>query len=298
MTVEESDKDGWRSPLPGPALLFCPADRPDRFAKAMARADGVILDLEDAVAPAARGSARIAVREAFGTLDSPGPLDPDRAIVRINPLQTNDAVRDLSALKGTRCRTIMIAKAEVPAAVLPGLQTIQLVETLRGLDHINELAAAPGCVGLMWGSDDLAADLGGRASRRSDSTLLPHAQHLRVETLLAARRYGRLAIDGPLLELADEEGLVAEAQDAAAMGFWGKSAIHPVQVAAIRRGFEPTHEDVRRAEGILFAASIGGVTTHEGRMVDGPVVAQAHAILAAARRVHPEVSRDAQDFGA
>lgn len=274
------------SVLPGPALLFCPADRPERFVKAMERADGVILDLEDAVAPAGRSAARIAVRDAIGTAREPGQLDPDRVVVRINPLDTSDAAADIAALSGTRCRFVMIAKAEQVgrAPGLEGFGVIQLVETLKGLDRIDDLAASPNCVGLMWGGDDLTADLGGRASRRSDGTLLPHAQHLRITTLLAARRHGVLALDGPMLAIAEESGLVAEATDAAGMGFWAKTAIHPLQVAHIRRGFSPTEEDVRRARGILAAAAPGGVTTFEGKMVDAPVIAQALAIVAADER--------------
>jgi citrate lyase subunit beta / citryl-CoA lyase len=274
------------SALPGPALLFCPADRPERFQKALDRADGVILDLEDAVAPTARSAARRAVRDALGTEGAPGPLDPDRVIVRINPLGTSDAVEDLAALAGTRCRTVMIAKAEHVEHVegLEQFRTIQLVETLRGLDRIDGLASLPGCVGLMWGGDDLTADLGGRASRRADSTLLPHAEHLRIATLLAARRHGILALDGPMLALTEEAGLVEESRTAAAMGFWAKTAIHPAQVDHIRRAFYPSEEELRRARGILAATASGGVTTFEGRMVDGPVIAQARAIVSAAER--------------
>jgi citrate lyase subunit beta/citryl-CoA lyase len=274
------------SPLPGPALLFCPADRPERFLKAIERSDGVILDLEDAVAPGARSAARGAVRDALGTDRTPGPLDPDRVVVRINPIGTREAVEDLAALAGTRCRTVMVAKAEHvdPVPGMEHLQTIQLIETLRGLDRIDDLAALPGCIGLMWGGDDLTADLGGRASRRADGTLMPHAEHLRVATLLGARRHGILALDGPMLSLSEEVGLVEEARDAAGMGFWAKTAIHPAQVDHIRQGFNPTEDELRRAQGILSAAADGGVTTFEGRMVDGPVIAQARAIVAAATR--------------
>ncbi len=272
--------------LPGPAILFCPADRPERFAKAVSMADGVILDLEDAVAAAGRASARDAVRIGFGTERAPGPLDPGRVIVRINPLGTSEAVADLAALAGTRCRTVMIAKAEhlEPVSGMQNLQTIQLIENLRGLDRIDGLAALPGCIGLMWGADDLTADLGGSSSRRADGSLLQHAQHLRVATLLAARRHGILAIDGPMLSFIDGSGLVEEARDAASMGFWAKTTIHPAQVEHVRRGFHPTEEEKRRAEQIIDAASSGGVTTFEGRMIDGPVIAHARAIIAAVER--------------
>ncbi|MGH7293013.1 MAG: aldolase/citrate lyase family protein, partial [Myxococcota bacterium] len=88
----------------GPAILFCPADRPERFGKALERADAVILDLEDAVAPAARVAARGAIIES--------ELDPDRVIVRVNPPGTDGFIADLATLSQTDYRTIMVAKAE------------------------------------------------------------------------------------------------------------------------------------------------------------------------------------------
>ena len=89
----------------GPALLFCPADRPERFAKAAERADAVILDLEDAVAPGDKPAAREALI-ASG-------LDPDRTIVRLNPASTHDFTLDVEALRDTQYRTVMLAKAEI-----------------------------------------------------------------------------------------------------------------------------------------------------------------------------------------
>src|SRR5919206_741006 len=93
----------------GPALLFCPADRPDRYAKAAAAADGVILDLEDAVAPARKGAAR----EALTTV----PLDPATTVVRVNGAGTGELAADLAALAATDYRQVMLAKAETPGSL-------------------------------------------------------------------------------------------------------------------------------------------------------------------------------------
>lgn len=267
-------------------LLFCPADRPERYAKALDRSDAVILDLEDAVAASARPAARMAVREALGTPDRPGPLDASRVVVRINPLRTDDAAEDLRMLAATTCRTVLVPKAEDAdgLAALDAFAVVALVETVLGLRRVHELAAAPTCVGLMWGADDLTADIGGRASRREDGTLLPHSEHLRTTTLLAAAEHGIAAIDGPLLDIGDHARLAREAGEAARMGFAAKAAIHPSQAPVIRSAFRPSDEQVSRARGILAASAAagGGVATFEGRMIDGPLVRQATALLAAA----------------
>ena len=147
--------DGATSSIPGPALLFCPADRPDRFAKAAAAADAVILDLEDGVAPDDKPRARRALQETL--------LDPRRTIVRINPAGTDDAARDLDALAGTPYGTVMLAKAEdaEQAAALAPRQVIALCETPRGVLAAPQLAAVPNVIALMWGAEDLVAAIGG-----------------------------------------------------------------------------------------------------------------------------------------
>ncbi|AZG45266.1 Citrate lyase subunit beta-like protein [Gordonia insulae] len=138
---------------PGPAMLFCPADRPERYQKALDRADVVILDLEDAVSP----ENRVTAREALIA----NPLDPDRTIVRINPAGTGDYRRDLAALGDTNYRVVMQAKAEdVDSIIDTALQTVALIETPLGATRAHEIAAAVNCIGLMWGAEDLVAGLG------------------------------------------------------------------------------------------------------------------------------------------
>ena len=153
-------------PFPGPALLFCPADRPDRYAKAAAAADVVILDLEDGVALADKAAARRHLVET--------PLDPERTIVRINPAGTTEHHLDLAALDHTAYRMFMLAKAEQAidirdlAARLPAARVIALCETALGVLNAAELAADPATVALMWGAEDLIVSLGGRSSRHPD----------------------------------------------------------------------------------------------------------------------------------
>lgn len=259
----------------GPALLFCPADRPERYAKALERADAVILDLEDAVDP----SARPAAREALAASD----LDPERVIVRVNPAGTDDHAADVSALSMTPYRAVMLPKAQSPAdlAALAGLDVIALCETAAGVLGARELAAASGVVALMWGAEDLVASLGGVASRHADGRYRDLALHARSTVLLAAGAVGKPAIDTVHLDIADLDGLAAEAEDAAAVGFAASACIHPGQVETIRAAYAPHPEQLVWARSVLAAAreAGGGVFRFEGAMVDGPVLAHATAVL-------------------
>lgn len=263
----------------GPALLFCPADRPDRYGKAAAAADGVILDLEDAVAPAAKASAR----EALIASD----LDPATTIVRLNPATTAEFARDLEALSRTGYTNVMLAKAETAAdlADLNGLRVIALCESPLGIRNAAELADQPAVIALMWGAEDLVAALGGSSSRRPDGSYRDFARYARSQVLIAAAGAGKVAYDAVYLNISDEAGLAEEAQDAAASGFFGTVCIHPRQVAVVRTAYRPSAESVRWAGEILdaAAASPNGVFAHQGRMIDEPVLRQARRILALVR---------------
>ncbi len=265
--------------FPGPALLFCPADRPDRFAKAATAADAVILDLEDGVAPDDRPRARRALQET--------PLDPRRTIVRLNPAGTDDAARDRDALAATPYATVMLAKAETAeqAAALAPLRVVALCETPRGVLAAPELAAVPNVVALMWGAEDLVAAIGGRGSRRPDGRYRDVARHARSAVLLAAAASLTAAVDSVHLDIDDLDGLRDEAEDGAATGFVAKACIHPRQVPVVRAAFRPTEEEVRWARGVLAAArGAAGVFAFEGRMVDAPVLRHAEHVARAAEQ--------------
>ncbi len=275
-------------PLPlGPTLLFCPGDRPDRFAKAAARADAVILDLEDAVAPAHKQAAR----EAVAAHD----LDPARTIVRVNAPGSADVRADVNALAALRPRWVMLPKAGRAAevdrlvAALPGAKVLVLCETARGILAAPELAAHPDVVALMWGGEDLVADLGGTSSRTEDGSYREVVRHARSSVLLAARAHGRSVIDAVHLDLADHAGLCAEAADAAASGFTATACLHPDQVPVVREAYAPGPEALEGARALLAAAEKAGtgVFAHDGRMVDGPLLRHARTLLARAAAADP-----------
>jgi citrate lyase subunit beta/citryl-CoA lyase len=257
-----------------PALLFCPADRPDRYDKAAERSPAVILDLEDAVAPADKAAAREALVAH--------PLDPAKTIVRVNAAGSADFAADLAALERTDYRTVMLAKAVSANQLraLDGYGVVALCETAAGVLAAPALAAHESVVALMWGAEDLVASLGGSASRDRDGRYRDVARFARSSVLLAAGANGKAAIDAVHVAIDDLEGLAAEAQDAAASGFAGSACIHPGQVAAILDAYRPSAEELAWAQGVIAAASREhGVFRHEGMMVDEPVLRHAAGIL-------------------
>jgi len=258
----------------GPGWLFCPADRPERFAKAADAADVVILDLEDGVAEADKPAARKALRET--------PLDPERTVVRINPADTEQQARDLDALAETAYTAVVLSKAESAdqVAALAPREVIALVETPRGTVFATEIAAAEGTVAMMWGAEDLIATLGGSSSRQADGTYRDVARHVRSATLLAASAFGRIALDAVHLDIRDIEGLRAEADDAVAVGFDGTVCIHPSQIPVVRAAYRPSEEKLDWARRVLAAARTErGVFAFEGQMVDSPVLKHAEMML-------------------
>lgn len=259
----------------GPAILFCPADRPERFAKALAAADTVIIDLEDAVNPDAKAEAREAVVAA--------DLDPNRVIVRVNPAGTPDFELDLAALRQTSVTTVMLAKTQTAddvAAVGGEWDVVALCETALGVVNAPSIAAHEKTVALMWGAEDLIASLGGSQSRRANGSYRDVVLHARSSVLLAAGAYDRVAIDAVYMAIADHDGLRSECEDAVASGFGATACIHPAQVAVIRDAYAPSAADVEGARALLEAAAgEHGAFQFEGRMIDEVVLRHARRIL-------------------
>jgi citrate lyase subunit beta/citryl-CoA lyase len=272
--------------LVGTTLLFCPADRPGRFARAAAAADMVVLDLEDGVAPRAKHQAR---ENLVGAAPA---LDPARTIVRVNAADTPDFAADLAALDKTRLRLCMLPKAESADQIhlLAPRGVLALCETARGVLGAADLAAAPETIGLMWGAEDLIAGLGGRLSRHGDGRYRDVAVHARSAVLLAAAARERPAVDAVYLDIPDLDGLANEARDAADSGFAMKCCIHPSQVPVVRDAFRPEPNEVEWARRLIRAAETAdaGVFSFEGQMVDAPVFRRAQNLLdAAARQEYP-----------
>jgi citrate lyase subunit beta / citryl-CoA lyase len=269
--------------LPGPALLFCPADRPDRYAKALAAADAVILDLEDGVGAERKNAARAALAAS--------ELDPARVIVRLNATGTAEHAADLAALRRTSYRTVMLPKSESRAQLNEfgdNWHVVALCETALGIVNAAEIAAAPNVTAVMWGAEDLIASMRGRTSRFPDGRYRDVALHARSAVLLAASAHGRPAVDAVYVNIPDLDGLAAEAEDAAASGFTFKGCIHPSQVAVVRKAFQADEAQVAWARRVIAAARDTGARDKgaikvDGQMIDAPLIRQAEAILASLR---------------
>ena len=261
------------------SYLFVPGNRPERFESACrAGADVVLVDLEDAVAPADKATARRSVGE---WLTAGGA-----AYLRINGADT-DAFRDDLLLLGLPgVQGVMLAKAEEnePIAVIrqaaPALPVIPLIESARGLSQVTAIATAPGVVRLAFGSVDYQLDLGIGGDR--DELLMARSQ-----LVLASRVAGLLPpVDGVTMALDDMEALSRDVAYARRLGFGGKLAVHPRQVAAINDGFSPSPADLEWARRVVAAASAAGdnALRLDGKLVDRPVIERARALLRTAQR--------------
>jgi citrate lyase subunit beta/citryl-CoA lyase len=268
--------------LHGPALLFCPADRGERYEKALAAADSVIIDLEDAVAPADKAAARAQLVTAS--------LDPARVIVRVNPAGTEDHELDLIAVRQTAYRTLMLAKtegaAQLDALGAEGFGVLALCETATGIARADEIAAHPAVFAMMWGAEDLAASMGGKGSRheptdgQATGRYRDFARYARARVLIEAKAAGKMAVDSVFLNIADAEGLRHEATDASISGFDATACIHPSQAAVIRTAYAASPDEIAWAERVLAEAQHQpGVFQFEGKMVDEPVLRQARKML-------------------
>jgi citrate lyase subunit beta/citryl-CoA lyase len=248
------------------ALLFVPGDRPDRFDKAVtAGPDGVILDLEDAVAPADKDAAREHVDE---WLSRGGD-----ALVRINGFGTPEFDADLALVSKHSC-PVVLPKAEDPAVLAGiGAPLVPIIETATGVEAAMALCAVENVARMAFGSVDLATQLG---VRHDDEVALGYA---RSRLVLASTANGIAPpIDGVTTALGDEAVLQADIQHARRLGFGGKLCIHPKQVAAVRKGFAPTEEELAWARRVLEAGESASAV--DGQMVDRPVLERARRLLA------------------
>lgn len=252
------------------ALLFVPGHRPDRFDKAAASgADGVILDLEDAVAPAGKDAARAHVDEWLSR--------GGNALVRINGSGTPEFEADLEVVAKHGC-PVVLPKAEDPSVLAGiGVPLVPIIETAAGIEAATAVCAVKNVVRAAFGSVDLATQLG---VRHDDELALGYA---RSRLVLASTANGIAPpIDGVTTCLGDESVLEADIQHARRLGFGGKLCIHPKQVSAVRKGFAPTEEELSWARRVLEAGE--SVSAVDGQMVDRPVLERARRLLAQVAR--------------
>ncbi|PWE54974.1 CoA ester lyase [Metarhizobium album] len=269
--------------LPGFAdhalFLFVPADRPERFAKAVASgADAVIIDLEDAVPAHAKAGARDGLGLALGDTDRASPI-----FVRVNGAETAWHDGDVAVIAALPIDGVILPKAEAAADIaalrkrLPEpMPIIAIVESARGLSAVDEIAVAADR--LAFGSIDFAADLGCAHNREA---LL----FARSRIVLAARlAKAPTPIDGVTLAIGETTLIEDDMRYGASLGFGGKLLIHPRQIEPARKGLAPGAEDLAWALRIVASVEDGAARAVDGAMVDLPVLTRARQVVRAHQR--------------
>lgn len=269
--------------------LFMPGSNPRALEKARTvAADGIILDLEDAVAPDSKGTARDAIAETLGK----GGFGKREMLIRINALDSPWWIDDVA----------MAAKAKPDGILVPKISSVEdlnavadrladlnadvsikvwaMIETSRAILHAEELAACAKdaeirLAGFVWGPNDIAREtrirmMPGRASMLG---MITHC-------VLAARMYGLDILDGPYSNFNDNDGFIAEAEQGRDIGFDGKTLIHPAQIEASNKVFTPPAEEVAQARRIIAAFEQPENASRGAIQMDGKMVERLHAEMA------------------
>ena len=281
---------------PRRSVLYVPASNEKALAKTASLAcDAVIVDLEDAVSPDAKGAARARLAGFFASRGAGGP----ELVVRINALSSEWGVEDLEAARACRPDAILLPKVDGPRDLLdandrldamdapPDLSLWAMVETPRGMLNLGAIAelgrdrgARLAC--LVAGTNDLVKETGVRATP-DRGFLMPWLMHI----VLAARAGGLDALDGVGNDFRDLEAFARECDQGRAMGFDGKTLIHPAQIAPAESAFSPSEAELSDAQRIAEAfdqpENAGkGVIQIDGRMVERLHLEQARRLLAKA----------------
>lgn len=271
------------------SVLYIPGSKERALEKARGLdVDAIIFDLEDAVAPDEKRTARMTLSAAL----TAGGYGERYRIVRINGLDTEWGHEDAKAVADMDCDAVLLPKTESAAhvaalaALVPNTPIWCMMETPRGVLAAYEIAEAPDVAGFVMGTNDLAKDIG--CATGGDRLAMMTALQTCV---LAARAAGLVIVDGVYNAFKDDERLRTEAEQGRALGMDGKTLIHPAQVATTNSVFAPAPEAVALAERQIAAfeeaqARGEGVAVVDGRIVENLHIVTARATLAKARAVH------------
>ena len=267
------------------SFLFVPANRPERYAKALASGAGaVIIDLEDAIAPDDKPAARQQLEAAFADVPA---TDRSRLLVRANAAGTpwhDDDLMLVASLARDGLAGVVLPKAEsshqlahVAALVGQACALLPMIESAAGLEAANEIARSPQVARLLFGNLDFQADLG-MACGPDEAELQP----VRMALVMASRRAGLAPpVDGVTAATGDLEQVQKDAERSRRSGFGARLCIHPAQVAVVNAALAPTADEIDWARRVLQASDATklGVFTLDGRMVDAPVLLLARRML-------------------
>jgi citrate lyase subunit beta / citryl-CoA lyase len=276
---------------PRRSLLYMPGSNARALEKARSLpADGVILDLEDAVAPDQKALARAQVAAAVKA----GGYGGRELIIRINALSTGLGEEDIAAAVSANPHAVLAPKVESAADIIdlcqmldgygaaPSLSLWVMIETPRAILDISSIAAAKReaggarLAGFVMGTNDLAKETRARLTA-GRAAFLP----MLMQALLAARAHGLDIIDGVYNGLKDLEGFLAECEQGRDLGFDGKTLIHPDQISIANTVFAPSHDEVAFAQKIIAAFSTPEAATLGALQVEGRMVERLHAEMAA-----------------
>lgn len=279
------------------SMLFLPGNTPNIIVNGgILGADAIILDLEDAVSPAEKDSARILVRNAISRMG----FGACEIIVRINALDSAFWKQDLESIIPVRPNMIMppktccaadvqkadaeISRLEAIYGITPGsVRLIPLIETALGIENAFAIASAsPRVAAIFLGGEDLTADLHCKRTKSGQEI-----NYARSRMVCAARAAGVEVYDTPFTDVNDDDGIYEDAAYAKSLGFTGKSAISPRHVGPINEVFSPSKADIDYAYEVMEAIRVGkaqgkGAVALRGKMIDAPIVARAQQTIAAA----------------
>ncbi len=280
------------------SMLFLPGNTPNMLINGNCLgADAVIFDLEDAVSPAEKDAARILVRNTMRYMDFHGC----ETVVRINSIDTPYWKKDMETIVPQRPSMLLLPKTGTAAdiaqadAFLTALEEklgfekdtiglMALIETAMGVENAFAIATAAKRVrALFLGAEDLTADL--QCKRTKEGREIEYA---RTRLVVAARAAGIAVYDTPFTDVNDDEGILADARYAKALGFNGKAAISPRHIEVINSVFSPTMQEIEYAYEVMDAIELakqqgrGAIALH-GKMIDAPIVARAQQTIAAAQ---------------
>ena len=280
------------TPRPRRSFIFAPGLRPDMFPKALASgADIVCIELEDGIAPKDKLIAR---QRALVLFEHPQADDGVERIVRINSMRERFGIEDVGAILATQTPppALMMPKVRTPDEVkqLDGLLTEAghdtalhvIIETNEGLEAAYEIAhCSKRIAALFFGGVDMAAEL--RCKNAWEPLL-----YARSRVVHAAASAGLDVIDVPYLDLDDTTGMRVEAQQARELGFAGKGAVHPKQIAVLNEVFTPSEDQIDRARRIIdeFEAADTGLVVIDGKLIEKPVLREMYRIVAISERMN------------
>lgn len=276
---------------PRRSFIFTPGLRPEMFPKALASgADIVCVELEDGIAPKDKAEAR---RQALALFERPQADDGIERIVRINSMRERFGIEDVNAILATDTPppALMMPKLRTPDEVVMLDQLLTeaghatrlhvIIETNAGLEAAFEIArCSPRIDAMFFGGVDMAAEL--RCRNTFESMI-----YARSRVVHASAAAGLDVIDVPFLDLDDAQGMRIEAEKVRDLGFAGKGAVHPKQIAALNEVFTPTEAQIARARRIMaeFEAADTGLVVIDGKLIEKPVLRDMYRIVAIADRI-------------